>query len=299
MKSFFDFKETTLFEGGNAFDNTVKITQENSNATYASILKEFLPKLKLKPTDVALLGSSGKKAPKSLSGDIDIALSAKELLRQNKISSFDDIIDHIIDVCKKSRFTFKDMRSIGIVSIAYPITNVDETQPNSFVQVDLMIVQNIRLASWSYFSPSYLESEFKGLYRNILIFSVAKHAKLNVDKIDPNTKIPIEWSRYWFSLQDGLQYGRQTNISAKTGKIVKTQRTLEKKTITSDPDEIVKFLFGPKYKASNLLTFEQAFKAVMSSSFPFKNVRTSILKAFSSSLQSDGLPVPKMVLDAM
>ena len=87
MKSFIQFKET-LNEGGNAVGGVVRINQENTQATVDNIFSELLPKLKLKNTDAALLGSTGKKAPKSSSGDIDMALSATQLLKMNGIDTY-------------------------------------------------------------------------------------------------------------------------------------------------------------------------------------------------------------------
>ena len=269
MKSFHELK-TIINEGGNAVAGVSRINQENSMPTVNKVIKEFLPKLKLKKTDIALLGSTGKKAPGQTSGDIDMALSAAELLKQNGIDTFDEMMNYVASVVKNLGYAFKDMRSLGIISIAFPIVNADGKQDGVKVQLDLMIVKDVRYAAWAYYSPSYLESELKGLYRNFLNFNVAKNAELKVDRIDPDTKTPIEWSRYWLTQNDGLQYGRQTNLSAKTGKITKTLRPLEKTNISTNPDEIVQFLYGKKYKAKDLLTFDACLKAVMSNDFPFK-----------------------------
>lgn len=289
MKQLKDF----LTEGGNAVPNVSRINQENVEATLIDLWKEFLPKLKLKKTDIALLGSTGKKRPGDTSGDIDAALSSKALLSTNGVDTFADIMDFIVRAIKSGGYNYKDMRSMGIISFAFPITNTDGKQPNQFVQVDFMVVQNIKFASWAFFSPNYIESEFKGVYRNLLNFAVAKHAKLDVRKVDPMTKTPTEWSRYWLTQNDGLSYGVQTNISDKTGKITKTQRTLEKKHITYDPDEIVAFLYGSKYKAKDLMTFENTLKAVLSNDFPNKAARKIILKQTAETFEREGMPVPE------
>lgn len=291
MKSFAQFKEV-LNEGGNAVSGVVRINQENTQATVDKVFSELLSKLKLKKTDAALLGSTGKKAPKSSSGDIDMALSATQLLKLNGIDTYDEMMQHVVNTIKRTGLEYKDMRGIGIVSVAYPIVNVDGLQPDAKVQLDFMIVQDIKYASWVFYSPHYLDSELKGLYRNLLNFAVAKNAKLIVNKIDPETKTPIEWSRYWINNNEGLKFGTQTNISSKTGKIVKAVRTLDSKTVSMNPDEIVSFLYGKKYKANNLLTFEACLKAVMDNGFPHKNKRKVILKTTAEALQHEGYPVP-------
>ena len=298
MKSFIQFKEV-LNEGGFAVAGVSRINQENVAATLEVIYRDLLPKLKLKKKDIALLGSTGKKAAGQSSGDIDMALSAVELLKQHKVDTYDEMMSYVVDAVKRGGYAFKDMRSIGIISIAYPIENTDGLQPDAKVQLDFMVVQDVRYASWIFYSPHYLDSELKGLYRNLLNFSIAKNANLSVSKIDPETKTPIEWSRYWINNQDGLKFGTQTNISIKTGKIVKAIRTLDNKTISNNPDEIVAFLYGKKYKANDLLTFEACLKAVLDNGFPYKDKLQVILKTTAEALQREGYPIPEILAKAM
>jgi len=87
--------------------------------------------------------------------------------------------------------------------------------------------------------------------------------------------------------------GVQTNLSPKTGKKTKSTRYVEKDLVTDNPDDIVAFLYGPKYKARDIRTFDQALKAVKSSSFPYPNERKKIYKMTSDSLQKLGFPVPE------
>ncbi len=282
-----------LSEGGNAVPGVSPINQENSMATVDEIFKKYLPVLKIAKKDVAVLGSTGKKAPGARSGDIDLAISAPALLKSNKMNSLEEILEMIGSISKKFGYDYNIMKGLGIISVAFPIVNKDGKQAGEKVQLDFMVVDNVNYAAWSYFSPSYLQSELKGLYRNILNFAVAKHAGFNVTKIDPETKTPIEWNRFVMSMSQGLFKGKQTNISAKTGKPTKSVRYLEKNLVSDNPDDVVKFLYGPRYNASSILTFDQALKAVMSPSFPHKQHRTEILKMASESIQNEGYPVPE------
>ena len=287
--------KTFIKEGGNAVEDVVKINQENAKDTLEDIYKNYLPALGLTKKDVAPLGSIGKKGPGQQSGDIDLAISAPAILKSKKMNSMNEILEFIGDLAKKNGHKFKIMKGLGIVSAAFPIHNTDGKQPDSVVQLDFMIVDDVKYASWSYFSPDYLQSELKGLYRNILNFAVAKHAGFKVTKIDPATKTPIEWSRYVMSMGEGLFKGLQTNLSAKTGKPTKSTRYISKEKITNNPDEIVKFLYGSKYKASDILTFEQAFAAIKSNSFPYKSERKKIFKMASEGIQSAGYPIPEVL----
>lgn len=287
-----------LAEGGNAVPGVVGIYQENSIATVNDIMKKYAPLLKITKDDMAILGSTGKKAPNALSGDIDMALSSEALLKNNKLNSFNEIMDFIVAAAKRLGHPYRDLRNLGIISVGYPIVNVDGRQENMMVQLDFMVVESVKYASWAYFSPSYLQSQLKGLYRNEVNIAVAKYAGFNVSKLSADNT-PIEWDRMWFDLKSGLHKGGQTLLSPKTGKIVKTPTVTSKEHVSDDPDTIVKVLYGDKYKATDILTFEQAFAAVMAQSFPHKKYRKDILNMVAKGIKDKGYPVPDVLAKAL
>ena len=292
MKKF----KTYIAEGGNAVTGISPINQENSIATVKDIYKKLLPKLGLKEKDVAMLGSTGKKAPKATSGDIDLALSGPELLKSNKINTFDDIMKLIANAVKSLGLQYSASPGLGIISAAYPIVNNDGLQEGEKVQLDLMIVDSVELAAWTYFSPSYLQSELKGLYRNALLMAIAKYMGHKTLKTLPDdSNQPIEWERYFYKLNTGLEFGKQTNLSPKTGNLTKSRRSFDQKSVTNKPDEIVKRLFGPKYNAKDILTFEDAYKAIMSSGFPHKSIRKKVFQEAAKVIQNKGYPIPKEI----
>jgi len=287
-----------LSEGGNAVPGVVGIYQENSIATVNDIFKNYGPLLKITKEDMAILGSTGKKAPNAISGDIDIAVSAPALLKNNSLNSFNEIMDYIVEAAKKLGHAYRDLRNLGIISVGYPIVNVDGRQPNMIVQLDFMVVESVKFASWSYFSPSHLQSQLKGLYRNELNHAVAKYAGFNVTMVHDDLK-PIEWDRMWFDLKSGLHKGSQTLLSPKTGKVVKSPTVKSKEHVSDDADTIVKVLYGDKYEANDILTFEQGFKAVMSPSFPHKKHRKEILDMTATGIKDKGYPVPDILANEL
>lgn len=291
MKTF----KTYIKEGGNAVSGVVPINQENSIATVNDIYKKLLPKLGIKETDAAMLGSTGKKAPKATSGDIDLAISAPALMKNKNVNTFKDIMDFIVGAVKSLGLKYKASPGFGIVSAEYPISNVDGLQAGQKVQLDLMVVDSVEFSTWAYYSPSYLQSTYKGVYRNVLIQSLAKHMGEKVLKIDADSQQPVEWERHFFKMNIGLEFGKQTNLSPKTGRIVKSRRSYDQKLITNKPDEIVKYLFGDKYKATDILTFEDAMNAMMSSGFPHKGIRKKVFQTATEILKEKGLPIPEML----
>lgn len=281
-----------LKEGGHAVSNVTRVNQENAIPTFNDIVAKFLPALGLKKSDVELLGSVGKKAPNGSSGDIDIAVSAPALLKQKGIESFEDIMFKIGKQAERLGLEHKIMVGIGIVSISYPITNADGKQPGQFVQTDFMIVDDIHYSKWAYFSPSYLESKYSGFYRNKLMFAIAKHVGFKVLDTHKETGQPIKWKRHVLSLDKGLDRGIQTNISPKTGAVTKKTTMLARENLTKDPDAIIKMLFGPKYRAKDILTWEQAFKALLDPAFPHKAILNHIIRETADSLNEIGVPIP-------
>lgn len=260
--------------GGNALQGTVRINQCNSNVTLKKIYAEFsrfLPE----GTKMAALGSIDKKRYNDTSGDIDMAVEATW--------------DEVLMAVKMSHRVYREMKSVGIIFVEFPIGNSQCNQAGQYVQLDLMVVDNIEYAKWAYHSPCYWESQWSGLYRNRVNFNIAKYCQLSYE--DDNT-----WTRYWITHQDGLMWGRQTNISPKTGKVGKTIHLVgQKNYITKDPDKIVSFLYGTQYKANDILTFEQALNALMESSSYHGDRLPQILKGIKQSILDKGVPVPDIL----
>ena len=298
MKSFKEFliESVKLNEGGNALPDVVPIKQENALPTVEDIKKRIISKLGLTDSDIALLGSTGKKKPGDFSGDIDIALSAPKLLKKFKLHTYNDLIDKIIEVTKKEGLQYRDMRQIGIVSVRYPIKNEDGTQENQFVQVDFMLVEDVKYASWAYYSPSYLESKYKGLYANELMFFMARHAGLKPLKTDSTSGEVIEWERYFYDLSKGLLKGKQTR-QGKRG-LLKNPKTLEKNVVTTDIEEIKNMFFDSSVDIWEIRIFENLLKIMCDKKkFKLYDKRKKIAADAIKGILKKGYPVPQELED--
>lgn len=294
METFKSFYTKMIMEGGNAISVSSRINQENVEATLNEVYSTLLPKLKLSKNEVGLLGSTGKKLPGGSSGDIDIAVSIAAILKANSLQTFDEMLDFIETQSKKVVSEVKVMKGLGVISLAWPIVNIDGKQEGQFVQLDLMLSDNVNWSKWAFYSPAEWESKWKGLYRNLLIINVAKYMNLKVLKTAINKageEVPVELERNFLDLNKGLMQGMQSFLG-KAGDIVKTVKTMNKFIISQDPDEVVGMLFGPGFSSSQMLTWDDAFNAVTDPKFIYRNEISNILSGTAAGILNAGYPIP-------
>lgn len=289
----FELEQKLVQEGGNAVPGVGRINQENVDATLKTIYNKLLPKLKVDVAHTASLGSTGKKAPGDSSGDIDMAISIQDLVQNNGLETPKEIYDFVKSVADSTGYPVRDMRGMGLISLAWPIVNVDGKQPDAKVQLDLMTVDSIDWARWAYYSPGFKDSPYKGLYRNELMVAVAKYMDyedLETAMDKDGTEVPATWRRKFFDLGKGLMQGTQTRMG-KNG-ITKVHKTIDKSIVSQDPEAVAKIMFGPDARTSDLLTFEQTFSAIMKPNFPYAENRQAILKMAKDGILNKGYPVP-------
>jgi hypothetical protein len=289
-----------LTEGGAAIKSSTRINQLNVAGTLEEIYKSVVVDLGLTQSDVRVLGSTGKKDPSKngepdgSSGDIDLAVSIPKVMKANNISSPDACFDFITN--KVKHYTeVKPMKSINVISIAFPITNTDGKQEGKYVQLDIMPVDNLKYSEWAYHSPAFNVSKYKGAYRNELVYAIAKYMsfkslKQQID--DSGEEVPVKWERMFYDLSKGLMRGVQSK-EGKSGKMVKSAKTIEKELHSNDVDTVVTMLFGEGVKPKDVLTFEQALAAINAPTFPYASKRTDILKMATQGIINKGLEVPE------
>jgi len=269
MTNFTDFLvEAYLTEGGKAIKGTASVTQIQARNLIPGLLKHVSSTLGLKSTHVKLIGSAGKKpTDDDLSGDIDLAVQV----------SPDSVEKALVDLAydKKSHRSFK---GLNVYSFAHPVED-------QIVQVDLMPVNNIDYAAWSFQAhENDLKQGYKGAHRNEVMFAVAKHA---------TPKNPNE--RYFYDLSRGLMVGKQSTIKGKKGQDLKGKKTTDKRVLTDDPDEVTAILFGKHIRAAHLNHFDGVWKALTNSKFPYADKQSEIFKQIKTGIVGKKLKLPEVL----
>ena len=290
------FKEF-IKEGGGAVGDVDRINQENVEATLKAISTKIIKPLKITNKDIGVLGSTGKRKPGGSSGDIDIAIDANKVLRANAIQIADELFDFIAGKAKKVSNTVVSNKGTGVISLQFPISNTDGKQKNKKVQLDLMIVDNLDLAKFNFWSPHEEQSKWKGIYRNIILSSMASVMDFEVLEkgYDENdVEVPTLFKRNFIDLKRGLMRGLQTRIG-KSGKLFAKGRkqTLETKVLENQPEGIIKAILGPAFTVKDAESFESLFKILDHPKYLYRSKKKEIIKTFIAVISiSKGLVVP-------
>jgi hypothetical protein len=225
-----------------------------------------------------VLGSVGKK---DFSGDIDVAIQVEP--------------DAIPDLVKKIEATplVLDLAKSSVIMTKVKIVNYDQskqtTKPRTgFVQVDFMPGDPGWMKTY-YHSPSQEESKYKGVFRNLMIATIAAI----LDRKDSEEKIedgrPLESERWMWSPTDGLVRIRRTPVPKANGQgFTKKNKNEIINDPIKDPAGIAKALrlSGPK----DLNSYE-SLKAAIEDSYP-QDMVDNILQSFAKNGQVRDIGVP-------
>lgn len=207
------------------------------------------------------LGSVGKK---QFSGDIDVAINippeeldafAEKLKANPKILYFERTSVFITKIKIEGydpKRTFKD-----------PQTGEDKGVPKGrtgYVQLDFMPGDPGWLKTY-YHSPHENDSKYKGVYRNLLLATIAAvYDRKDSEETIPDGR-PVESDRYMWSGKDGLVRIKRTPAVRKDGQgYTKANKNTIIGNGTKNPDEIAKRLGLDS--ADDLYSFETLLDAI-------------------------------------
>lgn len=274
-----------LNEGGAAVSEVVRINRQNVDATLESIYTQLFPLLHINKSSTAVLGSAGKK---STSGDIDIGIDDVQDIRK--------FLSDVEKICNAHEIESRVFYGLNEISIKWPIANVDGKQPDQFVQVDLMPAIDLNMLIWGMHSPTEQESTYKGVVRNLLLCDIASYkdrkiletAEINGEQVD------VVYERYVLLTTSGLYRKTYSYLGKKPGTFKKNPDKLNSKFVTSDPQKIVKLIFGGNIKPEDVLTIDGLWAAFKTTPmYKDSHIRSEILKKTIDEIKSrPGLKYP-------
>ena len=225
-----------------------------------------------------LLGSAGKK---EFSGDIDVALDIEE----QDIPAFIEKLEsmpEITDISKSSVI----MTKVKIQN--YQPEEKTDRPRTGYVQLDFMLGDPDWLKVY-YFSPRETESRYKGVYRNILISSIAAQLNQNATQQTIPDGRPVSVERYMWSPNNGLVRVRRTPVPNKSGSgYTKKNKNEIIAGPWKNPADIVKVL---KLDSPDDLRSYESLTAAIQKNYPKETV-LKILSEFArnSTIQEMGVP---------
>ena len=272
MISYLRFVE--LGESGKALTKQVsRIDRENIAPTISEVMS-VLSKFGVKRSDITPLGSTGKK---DSSGDIDLGVKSDPVVAYFKTPDLPSALKllrvHLQEAFGECKYFFGTQLTIPV-----QIKNQDRFQNNLFVQVDLMFTPSLKAASFYYHSPSQGESDYSGMYRTMLLMSIA----INANRVDKDNNQVL---RYWVDKHRGLIRGLETTDGLK--RIASDQQT-----ISDDPTKIVHTLLGPGFDSSYANSYESLLRAIKSPNFIWRKSTPDIITTFKSILTKQHIQIP-------
>lgn len=277
---------------------------QNIDPTINQIIKQYINPVfgkSILGKQIFLLGSTGKKES---SGDLDLGFDLT--FNKNDISiesAIGQLYDYIKSISqsevKINEFTH-DMIHFG-----FPQYDKHGNLIGKTVQVDILFTVTPEFCKFYMYSPSEKESSFKGAHRNDLLRAIAKVISFQPTKIDDNGNL-LTWIQ--FDLCSNGMFNCVKTIVDENDNHLKWGNTdedleigyaadLSKKLISADPNEVIKYLIGNKYKISDIDTFEKLLNIIEhDNDFKFSFIKDKILaEAASLMYENNRIQFPEVM----
>lgn len=272
--------------GGNAVKASRPVTFEEAEGTIQWVKKHILPYMTFSEEEMSILGSYGKKPEGELYNDIDIAVQIPHL------EHFPNATQRLSGLLQSWGYETKMNPGFGICSFGCPINGKSE---NGYVQIDFMLTYNLNWSNFIYHSPDFrkAESQYKGLYRNILLMALITEPEKEIIKTTPEggiEEIEVNILRY----PRGIWRIRK-NFIGKKGKLIRNGTNVEgsEHFVTDNPMEVLDMTVGNEFIPMDIDTFEKLWRIVMSPNFKWINKREGIINRFVECLREQNLSIPK------
>ena len=271
--------------GGKALKTVGRIHKEEMETTYEVLREHLYQALGLVIGEYCPCGSF---LVRESCGDIDIAFDvnvAMERLGLDKEGITKRLNDLYVTLPE-----YAYSKGLDIHSIPFPIFDKDGKRTDRYVQVDLMPVENVGMAQWGMMTDG--NTPWKSATRNGLLRAIAKYKDIVVHTNEDGTVLSFD--RYYFDQRHGL-FKMTRSYEGKNGRINKTAKTIEKKLVTNDPEEILFILL-------DVIDVRQSFRNVMDvwtliydPEHPIFDKIEFIVKEYIDEMNRDGFDYPSEI----
>lgn len=232
--------------GGKALKTVGRIHKDEMETTYEVLREHIYQALGLVIGEYVPCGSF---LVRESCGDIDIAFDVNVAMRRLGLDK-EGITKRLNDLYVTLP-EYNYSKGLDIHSIPFPIFDKNGKRTDRYVQVDLMPVENVGMAEWGMMTDG--NTQWKSATRNGLIRAIAKYKDTVVHTNEDGTVLYFD--RLYFDQRHGL-FRMTRSYEGKNGRINKTAKTIEKKLVTNDPEEILFILL-------DVIDVRHSFKNVM------------------------------------
>jgi len=292
-------------ESGAAFDDVSSIIAQYQKPTFEKFKPKIFKELGLTDDDWRPLGSTFKRKKDTASGDLDFAVNGLAVGAKFKIG-FEDVLDKIEEVADKVFPKYKSSKNIGlgVICIKFPQYDEKGKETDLFVQIDLMVVDDLDLAEFVYHSPDFSknESKYKGLFRNSLIHAILNHIDIEDNEEYYQDEYEGKYSgmvkafkKYSLTAGDGLKMQTKSYEGKKGRKKNAAIVREHDKLISKNVDEITKLILGPDATKIDINSVESIWDYMFTDKFAHKHNRDKIIETYIEFLSRRGFPIPEEV----
>lgn len=271
--------------GGQALKTVGRIHKEEMEATYEVLREHLYQALGLVIGEYVPCGSF---LVRESCGDIDIAFDVNVAMRRLGLDK-EGIRKRLNDLYVTLP-EYNYSKGLDIHSIPFPIFDKDGKRTDRYVQVDLMPVENVGMAQWGMMTDG--NTPWKSAARNGLLRAIAKYKDIVVRTNEDGTVLSFD--RYYFDQRHGL-FKMTRSYEGKNGSINKSAKTIEKKLVTNDPEEILFILL-------DVIDVRQSFRNVMDvwtliydPEHPIFDKIEFIVKEYIDEMNRDGFDYPSEI----
>lgn len=271
--------------GGKALKTVGRIHKEEMETTYEVLKEHIYQALSLVKGEYVPCGSF---LVRESCGDIDIAFDVNVAMRRLGLDK-EGITKRLNDLYVTLP-EYNYSKGLDIHSIPFPIFDKDGKRTDRYVQVDLMPVENVGMAEWGMMTDG--NTPWKSATRNGLLRAIAKYKDIVVHTNEDGTVLSFD--RYYFDQRHGL-FRMTRSYEGKNGHINKIPKTIEKKLVTNDPEEILFILL-------DVIDVRQSFRNVMDvwtliydPEHPLFDKIEFIVKEYIDEMNRDGFDYPSEI----